>query len=217
MSDESDPFEVGMPVRVPWGLDEVDGTVEAIYGQGPLMKLAVSLHVPEAESGEVETLVLPARLVEPVIVGAEREPTGYWLEEYHYWERVAAAVAESLEGSGAGIQSQLHLAGGRSDVVVTMPNGVTLLVECKATMHPTVGLVRDAVEQLMRFAAELPGPTAGLLAVRNQLASVVEATARKTLDAADIPVAIVTWRDERDSDALRAAVTRLVNPGSGAV
>jgi primosomal protein N' len=53
---------VGDRVRVPWGLDEVDGTVVEVYdsGLGPRVVVRVLLEGVDPESAETVTLPLSA-------------------------------------------------------------------------------------------------------------------------------------------------------------
>ena len=65
-------FEVGDEVVIPWGLDEVHGIVEQVYGQSPREHVVVAL-TPELSSHIVDestTVTLPIAAVRKAGVAA---------------------------------------------------------------------------------------------------------------------------------------------------
>jgi hypothetical protein len=55
------PPQVGQRVKVYWGLDEVEGRVVDVYGQGSLARARVEIPVlgPDGEELDTETFSLP--------------------------------------------------------------------------------------------------------------------------------------------------------------
>jgi hypothetical protein len=61
----SEKLTVGERVVIPWGVDDVEGTVAEVYGVGPAERVVVSL-TPEASGYVVDeptTVTLPAHAV----------------------------------------------------------------------------------------------------------------------------------------------------------
>lgn len=208
MSD-LDAFKVGTRVRVPWGVDSVEGAVQAVYGTGPDARVAVLISVPDLDS-EPETLTLPARLLEPVGRDEDPDPLGNWLNGYRYWEEVNSRLHQMLSETGAQISAQLHLARGIADAVIQLPDNLTILVECKTSNVPMPKLLAGSAEQLNAYAAGVDGPVAGLVVTPREIpASVAEQfTERHNRDV--LPIEAVSWTDEADDPALRAALGRLM-------
>ena len=68
----SEDLQVGETVIIPWGLDEVRGTVAEVYGQPPRLQVVVAL-TPELSSYVVDeptTVTLPRSAVRRAGVAA---------------------------------------------------------------------------------------------------------------------------------------------------
>jgi len=205
----ADDFAVGMRVKVPWGLDEVEGEVEAVYGSGPEGKLAIALQLPEAD--EPEILLLPARLVEPLNPDEERDPNGHWLEAFRYWEALAESIRSVLESPGAVISSELHLAGGRSDIEVTARDGTRLIIEAKAGKNFSESGMRSILDQVRHLSGHLTGRVSALVVLQIPLPDQLTTKFRELSRAEPtIPIEIMTWRGSHDDEELRTRLRRLV-------
>lgn len=207
----AEDFAVGMRVKIPWGLDEREGEVEAIYGSGPEGKLAVALQLPESD--EPETLTFPARLVELVDPDQAREPDGHWLDAYKYWEKLSEAVRSIVSGTGTGaIGSDLHMAGGRSDIVVRAPDGAVVIIEAKASKSISEAGIRSMLSQVQRFAQASRERASALLVlpavVSPQLADKFSEFAQKE---SSIPVELTTWRGDQDNEILQEKLQNLMS------
>jgi hypothetical protein len=65
-------FEIGDAVVVPWGIDEVRGSVAEVYGPAHDRRVVVAL-TPELSSWVVDeptTVTLPADVVRPAVAAA---------------------------------------------------------------------------------------------------------------------------------------------------
>jgi hypothetical protein len=111
-------LSVGQLVSVPWGLDELEGTVLRIYSTGIGERVVVAVHVPGASEDET-TLTLPIESVEPIGNVPHRLPPGAWVAARAYERavanallRVASEIAENVEVSepetDQGIDLVLH-------------------------------------------------------------------------------------------------------------
>lgn len=120
---------VGQVVSVPWGLDELEGTVLRIYDTGIGRRAVVRVRVPGAGEGEGDdmTLTLPAEALEPVDTLPHKPQPGAWVAAQAYERSVANAIrrivsriAEHAEVSEAvadqGIDLLVH--SGKSDIMI---------------------------------------------------------------------------------------------------
>jgi hypothetical protein len=94
----------------------------------------------------------------------------------------------SIEGTEV---APAALAGGRVDLLARTPQGVSLVVECKATPAGARSSV-DAVQQLEYYTQHMPQPASGLLVTTGQFSD----AARSYAATASVPIEL--W----DADAL---------------
>lgn len=66
---------IGQRVRVPWGLDRLEGVVVDVYGGRAVIRVSV----PGAEGdGDPQTVVFPIAMIESI--GSDARPLGTWLK-----------------------------------------------------------------------------------------------------------------------------------------
>jgi hypothetical protein len=85
---------VGDHVRIPWGLDTLDGVVEDIYEHGSSRRVVVRVAVPGA-GDDGETVTLPAEVVRSQDE-AENASPGEWVTEVRYERKVGEALVQLL-------------------------------------------------------------------------------------------------------------------------
>ena len=208
----SQGLQVGDQVRVPWGLDTVDGVVEEVYeaGAGP----RVVIRILDPESGEkTETVALPAEAVAGAAEGEPRSP-GAWLTEARYRNSLAEALQRLLptlseEGNlraQAWAEPRIHPDRRPDFLVRAGPR--TVVIEAKAGRGKN--LTAEAVHQLRAFLASLPRYVSGLLVTDAKLTSQAQALLRENpqLDA-------VQWRSARDDHRLADALGPLLHGNIG--
>jgi hypothetical protein len=192
---------VGDRVRVPWGLDTVDGVVEDIYETGHGRRVVIRVTVPGA-SDDGETLTLPADAVE---LRDEAEPAapGTGLTGAQYERKLQEALQRLALSLDAEIHLQVLGAPGRVDFVVQAGDR-KIFIEAKTGSRRNY-VTADMVNQLRSLLEMQSEDVAGLLVTDLDLTPDAQRLVRESprLQA-------VRWRSRNDDHRLAAALTSLL-------
>jgi hypothetical protein len=197
-------IRVGDRVRVPWGLDTVDGVVEDVYETGSSRRIVIRVAVPGAEDGE--TVTLPADVVE-LRDETESVPPGTGVTGARYERKLHDALERVIPSlrMDAQVHSGVGTSAGRPDFIVECGNR-KVLIEAKAGVHQR-HLTTDMVNQLRRMLSYLrSSDVAGLLVTDLEFTP----NARRFLQ--DLPrIQAVRWRGPNDDKRLAAALASLLS------
>ncbi|MGK5529968.1 hypothetical protein [Streptomyces sp. URMC 129] len=206
---------LGERVRVPWGVDETEGEVVAVYGEGAAQRVVVRLDSKdEGEGAEPETVAVRASDIRAIdqLPGAPSSPS--WVESVRYTRQLRKALETVLPRIATG--TQITPAGdmpgiGHNDVgidlTVSRAGRLVLVVEVKAT---TTVPLDAALDQLHAYLAHAPHGVAGLLVFPGSLKN-----APTDKDDSRNPIAVVQWRDARDNQRLSRTLKSLLLPPMG--
>ncbi|MDL2075542.1 type I restriction enzyme HsdR N-terminal domain-containing protein [Streptomyces sp. GXMU-J15] len=199
---------LGARVRVPWGVDEADGTVVALYGDGPSQRVVVQLDQGgEDSSTEPQTVTFRAAHVQPIEEGASKPHPGTWVEGIRYERELRKAlegVFHRIAGEGgAELASEPHTDfDTRYDMALFSKGQPMLVIEAKSTPSSSSA---EAVNQLRRHLERLPRGVAGLLVSKEPLR---EGFAIEGDEGH--PIAAVQWQSTHDNQKLARIVRKLL-------
>jgi hypothetical protein len=204
----SQGLQVGDHVRVPWGLDTLDGVVEDVYETGAGPRVVIRILDPDV-SGQAETVALPAEAVEVVAEG-DRSSPGAWVTGARYERSLAEALQRLLPTLlGEGDLEAQRWAEPRIDpdhrpdfLIQAGPR--MLVVEAK-TGGPEKNVPAEAIHQMRALIANLPRHVSGLLVTDTKLTPQARAILHE-----DPRLHVVQWRSARDDSRLAAAITSLL-------
>jgi hypothetical protein len=208
----SQGLQVGDHVRVPWGLDTLEGVIEDVYETGAGRRVVVRALAPDI--GEPETVSLPAETVE-LADEAEDSPLGAWVTGARYERSVAEALQRLLpallgEGDFQALVEPRIDPNRRPDFLI-QAGPWWLVVEAKAGGSEQ-NVTAEAVRQLQSYLVNLPRRAnlprrhvAGLLVTDAKLTP----SAQKLMHASP-QLHAVRWRSARDDSRLAAAVASLL-------
>jgi Holliday junction resolvase len=208
----------GDRVFVPWGLDKVEGTVEAVAKWGERWTAEVLVTLPDSD--EPATLLVPLETVELIAEVDQPVEIGSWLDAFHYEEALLRAVVTELEGAeielGAGRQNlgstKFRTAADGPDIVVQMQGGRILAIEAKKVNQVDLSVAEQAVLQLKRVFEQMGTDVAQRAAVvvfSEEFAPAVQVVADRV--SSELPaLRFTTWRGEQDNARLRDTLRSLV-------
>jgi hypothetical protein len=203
-------LQVGHHVRVPWGLDTLDGVVEDLYETGAGWRVVVRLRA-SGTSEEAETVSLPAEAVE-LVDEAEGGPSGAWVPGARYERSVAEALQRVLRAllAEGDIQARtwpqpLIRPDHRPDFLIQA--GPQMLVIEAKTSRPEKDTAAEAIHQLRAYLANVPWDASGLVVTDAEVTPDTRALLYE-----NPRVHVVRWRSARDDRRLAAAVAPLL-PG----
>jgi hypothetical protein len=204
----SQDLHVGDYVRVPWGLDTLDGVVEDVYETGAGPRVTVRVLDPDT-SEEAETVTLPAEAIQSAYE-AEGRPPGAWITGARYerdvakaLQRLLPAVLEEFDFQPQSWPEPRVHPDHRPDLII-QAGPRWLVVEAK-TGGPGKKVAAEGVQQLRAFLANLPKQALGLLVTNAELAP----RARELLDTTP-RLHAVRWRSARDDGRLADALASLL-------
>jgi restriction endonuclease len=202
-------LHVGDHVRVPWGLDTLDGVVEDVYETGAGPRVLIRVLVPGG-SEEAETLTLPADAVE-LADEAERSSPGAWVPGARYERSVAEAlqrILPTLLGEWdfqAQSWAQPWIGPDRRPDFLIHAGPRLLVLEAK-TGGSEKNVTAEAVQQLQAYLAKLPSwQAAGLLVTDAELTPQARALLHESPR-----IHAVRWRNARDDHRLAAALSSVL-------
>jgi hypothetical protein len=205
----SQGLQVGDRVKVPWGLDTMDGVVEDVYetGAGP----RVVIRIPDPSTGEsAETVTLPAEVVERASEG-KPSPAGAWVAGARYERSVVQALQRllpSVLGEGdfhASTWTEHRIDPDRRPDFLIEAGPRLLVVEAK-TGGQEKHVTAEAIQQLQSYLTHLrTRQVTGLLVTDAELAP----HARELVEG-NPRLRAVRWRGARDDSRLAAAVALLL-------
>jgi hypothetical protein len=197
---------VGDRVRVPFGLDTVDGVVEDVYEHGSSRRVVVRIAVPGA-SEDGETVTLPADDVE-LRDEAEAIPPGTWVTGAQYERKLGEALQRLLPSlpADAEIHTQVLTGGDRGADYVIQSGNREVLIEAK-TGTRQAHVTTDMVNQLRRLLSYMrPRDVAGLLVTDLNFTPSAQRLLRQSSR-----LRAVRWRSPRDDKQLAAALASLLS------
>jgi hypothetical protein len=198
--------QVGDHVRVPWGLDVLDGFVEDVYETSSGRRVVVRVAVPG--SSDAETVTVPAEIVEPPEGVEATSSPGSWVTGARYERKLGEALQRLLPSLMTDAKIQPHvLVGGsqRADFVVRSGDR-TIFIEAKSgtnQRHVTTDMVNQ-LRRLLRYTNSTN--VAGLLVTDLSLTPNAQRLLRQSprLQA-------VRWRSRSDDKRLADALASLLN------
>jgi hypothetical protein len=197
--------QVGDHVRVPWGLDTVDGVVEDIYDSSHGPRMLVRVAIPGA-SEEGETITLPADEVQ-LPDEAEDAPPGTWVTEAQYERKLENALQRlrfSLPPDVEVLSNAPDIAGREVDFVVQSGNR-RVFVEVK-TGSRQKRITADVVDQLGRLLKMESKDAAGLLVTDRDLTADAQRVLRESPR-----LRVVRWRGPSDDHRLVSELASLLH------
>jgi hypothetical protein len=198
-------ISLGDHVRVPWGLDTLEGVVEDIYETGSGPRVVVRVAVP-GSSEDGETVTLPADTVE-LRDEADGAPPGAWVTAAQYERKVSEAlqrVLPSLEVDGE-VQLGTHAKRDRGSDFVVRSGHRNVLIQVKTGTRQR-HITTDMVNQLRRqIAYAQQKDVAGLLVTDLTLTPAAHRLLR-----ASPRLRAVRWHGPRDDGRLAAALASLL-------
>jgi hypothetical protein len=204
----SEGLQVGDYVRVPWGLDSLDGMVEDVYETSTGTRVVIRILDPDM-SEQTETVALPAGAVEVVAEG-DRSSVGTWVTGARYERSLAEALQRLLPTlSGEGNLEAKYWVEPRIDPYhrpdFLIRAGPRMLVIEAKTGSPEKNVTADAVRQLRAFLVNLSRDASGLLVTNTKLTPQALAILHD-----DPRLHAVQWRSARDDHRLAAAIASLL-------
>jgi Restriction endonuclease len=201
----SQAVQVGDRVRVPWGLDMLDGLVEDIYETSSGRRMVVRVVVPG--SSQAETVTLPAETIE-LPEGAETVSPGSWVTGARYERKLGEALQRLLASLrvDTGIQAHMTMGGDRRADYVVQSGNRKVFIEAKSGTHQR-HLTTDMVNQLrrqLRYASS--GDVAGLLVTNLDLTPSAQRLVRESPR-----LRVVRWRGSSDDKRLADALASLLS------
>jgi hypothetical protein len=204
---------VGERVRVPWGLDVLEGDVVDSYDTGSGRRVVVRVAVPDAvDDAESVTVALPAESVEPIEeASTEIGPPGEWVAGQRY-ER---GLLEALERVVATLPPPTRIERPSDDMgadYILRSGNRFILVEIKAGIRQrTISEVaiqqfHRALRRYLNMAAQAPlgQRGAGLFVTNQELTD-----SAQELVKGNRLLEIVRWRSPHDDRRLAAVVRSL--------
>jgi hypothetical protein len=197
---------VGDQVRVPWGLDILDGVVEDIYETGSGRRVVVRVAVPGASEDDA-IVTLPA---EDVQLRDEAESTspGAWVTGARYERRLTEALGRLLSKlpGKAQLKMQPRISPDWEADFAIQSGPRVVLIEAKAG-GPQRRITAETVHRLRASLAKIrPRATAGLLVTDREVTSAASQLLRETPS-----LRAIQWRGPRDDDRLAAALASLLS------
>lgn len=183
---------IGDRVRVPWGLDLLEGTVVGLQGTGPEAHAVISLIAPGSEDDTPSTVVFPVTAIQRAKEGPDR-PTGAWLNVVRYERAVADALGRTLDTPSATIQ--IPAADSGFDIQLEVEGRVVLIVLKILRTRRTIGRLMTELRRWNQLRRSIP--SAGLLLI-TQADLPQEVERRSQPDGLIEPgLGIVRWRAQK--------------------
>lgn len=201
----SQAVQVGDRVRVPWGLDVLDGLVEDIYETSSGRRVVVRVAVPG--SSEAETVTLPAETIEPP-ENAETASPGSWVTGARYERKLGEALQRLVPSLRAdtGILVQVAMGRGQSADFVVQSGNRKVFIEAKSGTHQR-HVTTDMVNQLRRLLRYANSrDVAGLLVTDLDLTPSAQRLLRESPQ-----LRAVRWRSSSDDKRLADALASLLS------
>lgn len=209
---------VGDHVRVPWGLDVLDGVVVQTYSTGSGRRAVVQVSVPGAteEDSAATTVTLPVDALEPADWWPdESEPVGGWVAHASYERHVADALTRAVsEPSAVRASAERPYADLGYDLVLNTPKG-NVVTQIKYASRP--GGLNEAIRRELARLRELAiraSNIVGVLFITNAQVTAPTTKLLKELAANDPPVRLVTWRSPKDDEDLASTLAEWLNEPS---
>ncbi|GAA0264959.1 hypothetical protein GCM10009539_59260 [Cryptosporangium japonicum] len=202
MSEASGELGPGVRVAVRAGLETLVGTVISRYENPSGARLVIELD--DRGDGGDSTISVPAEDASPVTNESEVPPPGSWVGE----AALVRALTDSIDQSDSSWVEEIipsaMVGSTRYDLLVSGPNGATVVVEVKLAQHPvSVDLADRIWHQLMTYRTH--DPSAKWLAVSNQHFS---PAAMKFLNGHGVTT--WTWRNNRDNEGFVRALKKML-------
>jgi hypothetical protein len=197
---------VGQLVSVPWGLDELEGTVLRIYDTGIGQRVVVAVRVPGAdEDGEDTTLTLPADAVEPIDKISHRPQPGAWVSAHAYERDVANAIRRIVSRTTQNAEVSESAADQGADLVVHSDQS-TVVVETKYTSSRS-RLSAKEIDRALMIASRTSAPF--MLVTNVSLAP----SAFSRFHEGGVPkkFSLVKWRGPEDDASLESELRLLLS------
>ena len=197
--------QVGDQVRVPWGLDMVDGVVEDIYDSSHGPRMLIRVAIPGA-SEDGETITLPAAEVQ-LRDEAEDAPPGTWVTEAQYERRLGSALQRLLFSlpTDAEIRSNVRDASGQEVDFVVQSGNRKIFIEVK-TGSRQKRVTADVVNRLRSLLKTQSGDSAGLLVTDRDLTGEAQRIIKESPR-----LHVVRWRGASDNHRLASELTSLLH------
>jgi hypothetical protein len=196
-------LSVGQLVSVPWGLDEVEGTVLSVYGTGTGERVVVSVRIPGGSEDDV-TLTLAADSVEPIDNVAHRPQQGTWVAARAYERAVAKALRRITPDIAQDAEISEPTADQGIDLLIHSSQS-TVMIEAKYVSSRS-RLPAKEVERALRIASREKTP---FILISNVS---VAPSARSLFNEDKTPrkFSLVKWRGPEDDASLKSELRLLL-------
>jgi hypothetical protein len=201
----SQAVQVGDRVRVPWGLDVLDGLVEDIYETSSGRRVVVRVVVPG--SSEAETVTLPAETIE-LPEKAEAASPGSWVTGARYERKLGEALQRLVPSllADTGIQAQVAMGGEQRADFIVQSGDRKVFIEAKSGTHQR-HITTDMVNQLRRLLRYTKSEdVAGLLVTDLSFTPNAQRLLRESPR-----LRAVRWRSSSDDKRLADALASLLS------
>lgn len=199
---------VGEHVRVPWGLDTLDGTVLETRDTGAGVRVVVRVSVPGAGTDNAEDLVLtlPLDALQQGARLAEIHPAGYWLSASTYEQQVSESIRRIVQQAAPHPHIlEAHRAQDRGADFVISDDGRRVAIEIKHIASRS-RLSLAQVDQLLAVVTENNMPV--VLITNADLSTSAAERLRQTDTTGRFHW--VKWRSPADDPTLEYVLTRLL-------
>lgn len=206
--------QVGDRVRVPWGLDLLDGLVIDVDAGGARERAVVQVDLPGASADDgPATVTLPMDALRPADWWPNQgDPVGGWAATASYERHVLAAIDSQLSRRPEVIFTKPGERGdGGFDLLATTPNG-KLVVIVKYFFRPRIqtGQMRQLAHSLRRSVEHVHDARYALIVTNVSVGSrLIDQQIRDTVNSS-IPVRLVRWRSSDDDATLEHAIEGLL-------
>src|ERR1700733_7921820 len=198
-------LSVGQSVSVPWGLDELEGTIVRIYSTGLGKRVVVAVRVPgTGDEDDEATLTLPIESVEPRDTAARAPAVGAWVAAAAY-ER---AVSDALHrvASELGREAEISEADPDQGIDLVLHSGQSVVFAQLKYLSSRSRLGPEAIDRALAFASQTDAP---FMLVSNVNLAL---SARNRFRESEVPrkFSLVKWRGAEDDDDLRSELRLLL-------
>ena len=206
-----DMLKVGERVRIPWGVDVLDGVIVEIQTGPTGGRAVVQVNLPGAleEDGEPATVTLPVTALQPADWWPDATGrTGGWATSASYERHISEALERILRNHR---NANAHYAKpGRDlgyDILVDAPEGqVAVTAKYFARQRVGTGRIWQLIKTAQKVAETLERANLILLITNIDVSRALTQEQISSATELDVPIRVVTWRSQSDDTSLANAI-----------
>jgi hypothetical protein len=196
----------GERVRLPWGLDVVDGRVIDAYDGGSGPRVVVEVMIPGVDDGmDLPTVAVPLNSVVPAEPEQKNARRSSWAQLVTLTRHVTE-VARSVLSEGARVEVNTTRNAEEFDTILVTPYR-EIFIDVKKTSAQGILSAR----RIDSFIRRVPPGAAALIVTDGEVGS----SALSRIRRSRVPVRIVTWRNPADDVSLESAIRELQTAAAG--